>query len=193
MSRYDYRKDMDRIARDLHDGAIPEQVRTAMDGLIAVGIDELRKEGRHEQADRIEREWQGQARAWVLSAWDLGDHAPLFDWLKKLYDDMETLLSRTVMNALRLTDLRIINHALPVVLNPWSRQWDKVEWRKHFVPLAGVIAYWGTLWSCRALVDWNFLRPICGPAARLARGHMVSSLGPWLSDRIYRQLVRRSD
>lgn len=186
-SSYDAGKDVDRVAHAIESGEVAEQAQTAIDSMILTGVEELRKEGRKAEATRIMKKWR-VLRDRMLNRWALGDHRPLFLWLKRLYTSLESALGTRVMGYLHLTDIHILNHALPVVFNPHSRDWDRVEYRKHFVPLLGVLTYWTSYLGCRAAVDWAFLERICAPAARWARGYMMRSVGPRLSDGLYRRL-----
>ena len=186
---YDYRPDAKRITLSIDQGGLIEETQGAMDSLVAQGVAALRAQGQNQQADRIAREWKLHLHTWMQGGWDLGDHDPLLPWLRKTYLDMEKYLGAGLMAALYLTDIHILNHAIPIVFNPRGRDWDRAEYRKHFVPMAGVITYWGTFLGCRFATDWAFLQSICRPAANAAKWWMTSYAGASLSDRVYRQFV----
>jgi hypothetical protein len=184
---YDHRPDVERITRSIDMGGLTDEMQTAIDSLVTTGTEEMRARGAVIVADRIAGEWQRYFRRW-----DLGDHAPLIPMLRNTYLQMEKVLGKARMKKLHLTDIHIINHALPVVLNPKGRDWDRVEYRKHFVPFAGVLTYWGIYLACRYFVDQSSLVKICKPAAGAGRWWMTTSLAPRLSDRVYRQFVRNA-
>jgi len=183
--KYDPKPDVERIVRSVEQGGLAEEMQTAIESLLTAGVDEMRLRGHVAEADRITGEWQFLARRW-----DLGDHAPLVPFLRDAYLKMEKVLGKGIMKRLFLTDLYIINQALPVVMHPASNQWDRAEYRKHFVPLLSVVTYWGTYFGCRLAIDWAWLSKVCSPAASLARWWMTTSIGPKLADRVYKRFVR---
>lgn len=185
LPKYDPFPDAERVVRSIEDGGLADEVMATVDNLLVVGTEQLKLKGHTEVAEQIFTQWQFLARRW-----DLGDHAPLLPFLSNAYTKMEKFLGKGIMRSLYLTDLHIINHALPVVMNPKSRDWDRAEYKKHFVPLFSVIAYWGTYFGCRAAIDWTFLSKVCKPAAGVARWWMTKYAGPALSDRVYRFFVR---
>jgi hypothetical protein len=186
---YDSRTEAERIATAIDQGGLGEETNNALNAIIKAAIRALHRKGQHQEAERIEREWKAQSAYWAAGAWDLGDHAPLIPWLQKVYLRLEKVLGEALMRSLRLYDLHVLNHALPVVFNPSGRDWDRVEYRKHFVPLAGVVTYWGTYLGCQYVVKSPKWGRICDPAAGWARWWMEYSVGRGLSDRVYRQFV----
>jgi hypothetical protein len=186
--KYDPRPDVKRITEAIENGQLKEQALTAVDSLLITGGEELRARGESALADKLASEWQYYA--W---SWDLGDHAPIWPWLRDTYEQLTKILGERTMKRLHLTDLHILNHALPVVINPRGRDWDRAEYRKHFVPLVAVISYWGTYLGCRYVIEWTFLRKVCNPAAGAARWWMETKVGPGLSDRVYRHYVVASN
>lgn len=180
---YDYRPEVQRITRSFEAGGTVQEVQRAMDSLLSTAIAHLRARGKNKEADDIAREWL-QFRPQLANR-NLGDHDPLFPWLRKTYQILEILLGSRTMKQYRLTDLNILNFALPVVLNPAGKGWDRTEYRKHFVPLAGVTTYWSAYLGCRAIIEWELLQQICDPAATAAGWLMEKTIAPTLSDKIY--------
>ncbi len=183
--KYDPKPDVERIVRSVEDGGLAEEMQIAIESLLTKGADEMKVRGHVAEADLMSNDWQFIARRW-----DIGDHKALVPFLRNAYVKMEKFLGKSAMRRLYLTDLNIINLALPVVMNPMSNQWDRAEYRKHFVPLLSVVTYWGTYFGCRALIEWTFLSKVCNPAAGLARWWMTTSIGPKLADRVYKSFVR---
>ncbi len=186
---YDYRNDAKKIERAIDQGDLAGQTEIALDNLIATGVRALRADGKNKEADRIELEWKLHFQNTFAATWDLGDHAPIFPWLEKVYKDLEKFLGEGMMRSWSLYDLHVLNLALPVVFNPMGKDWDRAEYRKHFVPLAGVITFWGVYYGCRYVIPWQMLARICSPAAGAARWWMESSAGFRLADRVYSQFV----
>ncbi len=180
---FDYRPEVARLTRSLEMGGTIQEVQRALDSLLSTAIAHLRARGKNKEADDIALEWQ-QYRP-QLARRNLGDHDPLFPWLRRTYQVLEILLGSRTMKQYRLTDLNTLNFALPVVLNPEGKGWDRTEYRKHFVPLAGITTYWSTFLGCRAVIEWSLLQRVCGPAASAAGWLMETTIAPTLSDKVY--------
>jgi hypothetical protein len=124
---------------------------------------------------------------------DLGDHPPLWQWLADWYDKIEDKLGERLMKILRLYDLKVLNYAIPVVFQPRGDRrtsplmaWGRDEYRLHFVPYGGVVAYW-TAWGVCVGATWGagIIAFICGPVGWGAEWVTVKYIAPPVSDFVY--------
>lgn len=150
------------FGRDVKRGDLPSLTNKALDSIILRGATELKAKGHSGEAEKMLSEWENQWRGNLLSR-DLGDHAPLSQWLAEKYDMMEFILGKSVCHALRLDDIKTINYAIPVVFKCIDDV-DVAEYEKHFVPLMGVVSYWSTLIGC-TIGTWGTGFMFCGPIA----------------------------
>lgn len=174
-------QDVDSVARD------------TLDVLVAEGVEALRVEGFVADADRFESEWQNKYRTlfMAIGALGLGDHTPLSQWLATFTDALHERLGDQVFNALHFDDIETMNFALPVVFQPRGDRrntdtWDKLEYRRHFVPFSGVAAYWGSYAACQyAARTQPMLKMFCKRVAGMVKQVVELRLAPRLSDTIY--------
>lgn len=174
------------VVREIESGRMAEKADAALDRMIRLAGAKLRREGHPFEAARIEREWRNEWKGRLVTMRDLGDYAPLSQWLADWYQRLVDLLGEEVCKALHLDDINIMNFAIPVVFRPCNPQWDIVEYQKHFVPFAGVLAYWTTWAVCSGVTAGLATLLVCGPLGMAAEYLMVTRLAPGLSDRIWR-------
>jgi hypothetical protein len=141
------------VKQDLRNGRIVKRLHITLDVLIRTACKQLVVSGHSSEAQEILDGWESQWSHYVsrITPRDLGDHAPLSKWLSVIYIVLDTLLTTTVMENLHLDDIHILNYAIPVVFSPCDPEWDKREYKLHFVPFAGVVTYWAVWAGCITL------------------------------------------
>ena len=134
---------------------------------------------------------------------DLGDHAPLSQWLADWYNKLEAKLSPEIMRYTKLEDIKILNYSIPVVFHPKGYNgdsWDMVEYRNHFAgtrtkffyPMSehdgiiGVIGYW-SVWAVCVGATWGAgaITFICSPIAEVSDFAIEKYVAPPVSDWIF--------
>lgn len=143
-------------------GQLKEKTNTALDAMIRYAVWKLNQKGHTKQAKKLLTEWEGRWHS-VLLQRDLGDHRPMSKWLAEKYAMLEFTLGKDLCHMLRLDDIKTVNYTLPVVFKCVDSV-DEREYSKHFIPLCGVAAYWGSLAACTGLTfGTGFF--FCGPIA----------------------------
>jgi len=159
-----------------------ERTERALNALIETGASVLKDKGFEEDANQMRAEWFLLTRRGV-GLFDLGDHAPLNQWLAKTYAKLESKLGAKVMTFFRLDDIKIFNYAIPVVFSP--SKWSMDEYRLHFVPFSSAVAYWISRLSC-SLITTGWINWLCGTIAELPRYAVGKWIAPGLSDKIHK-------
>ena len=179
----------DSTARQLSEFNLGPVTRLALDLVVEEAAITMEREGYSADAETIRRRWR-EAQEFV-SLLGLGDHTPLNDTLASIYDMLESRLGRERLEGTILHDIHVMNFAIPVVFQPTGDRrnhdtWDRMEYRTHFTPFAGVVTYWGAYAACtQAVAETPFLKVICKPLSRVAKRIMMERLAPGISDRIY--------
>lgn len=187
-----HRAARDETVRTVHDFQKPDlsrRTQKALNGLVFVGTNELKKRGFGRAADQWKSQWEENFVNYFenVDLLGLGDHAPLNKWLTGFYRDLEAKLGRTICEALYLTDILVFNYAIPVVFHPLGLKgdtWSIVEYRKHFVPFAAATAYWAAQIGCLFVTDM-LGSVMCSFAAVIPRYAMQDVLAAPLSDFVY--------
>lgn len=175
----------------------------ALDHIMERAARELKKRGHHDLADEATATWNFHYRGFLTrmvgEGRDIGDHAPLFDWLKSFYLKVELVLGREVCKSLHISDLHTLNHGIPVVFKPCSFPMDsvpltrKMEYQQHFNGDFAPQGFYGVL---PVLVYWVIDIPcmvgtaglaalLCGPAASVGEYLTYRTIGPKISNRIF--------
>lgn len=129
---------------------------------------------------------------------DLGDHAPLFDWLEDFLIKMAAKYGDIILKLPLVQDIRTLNFAIPVAFAPkgaWRlhmdsiNQADRIEYRKHFIPFANITTYYVSYYGCLYVVreqglDDNF-KKLCKKAAEKLKFVMGRHIAPQVSDWLY--------
>lgn len=142
---------------DLKNGRLAKRTDTALDALIRLAAYKLKRIGEHKKANQLLKEWEQQWSGEIvrLHARGIGDHKPMSEWLAKQYTMLEFLIGKAACQALRLTDIHVINFALPVVISCVDNV-SEDEFYAHFVEdvlggykgLGPVVSYWVSFFSC---------------------------------------------
>lgn len=164
----------------------------ALNAIVARGVAELRKHGHEADAAAYEQDWNVNFSNYLTGthAMDLGDHAPLSQWLADFYVKLEAKLGEWIMKQTNLVDIKVFNFGIPVTLQPKGDRrngdtWDIDEYRLHFVPTSAATMYWVVKQACKAAgVEIPF---VCGIVAGLFKTAMTKYIGPKLSDIVYKK------
>ena len=181
-------KDFSHIAHDVFGLAVQEMAQ------------DLRDRGDDEMANGLLDQWNQTQNAFFVSMKDLGDHAPLFQWLDDFFKKLEAKYGSIVMNLPYVKDLITLNFAIPVTFKPhgtWqvSGVDSRIEYRKHFIPFANIVTYYGSLYGCKYVMAKHGLSQIggklCPKAADKLKFEMGRYIAPPISDWVFRQANRQ--
>lgn len=171
------------VAIGLSNMQIRVQVQKALDVLVRTAVLAVAERGETAQAQEIERQWLTMGPTLLDYTERLGDHRPLNAWLATTYRTLEIILGPTNMQAMHLDDINVVNYALPVVVAP-HQNWGEAEYGRHFIPLAGVVAFWASYGACMYEVS---LPPFCSRLSGALKGGMIGNVAPQLSIYVYRK------
>lgn len=164
----------------------------ALKSIFKIAVVELRHRKDKELADKIEREWRqfdGYLIDIVVMNRDIGWFKPLVEWLAITYEAIEASIGYEAARALRISDIKTINHAIVVVFRPCYFGFPEFE--KHFVHdsryrgLAPVITYWSTALACTAALHGAGYFFVCSPTAVLIERIVDKRVAPRLAPKLY--------
>lgn len=197
------------FVRALLEGNYLEVTRQAFDHAVKDLADQLENDyHKVAEAQELRQEWGNDggvsqfmmAFAMKLGYDDLGDHAPLFVWLEQYFVKLEDKYGGLISKIGIIATVRQMNFALPVVFTPASHRWqlkgqdNRIEYRKHFIPFANLVTYYGSLIACNVVTvksgHAEFKR-FCKPAAEKLQFAMGRYIAPKVSDFIYNLANRR--
>jgi len=160
----------------------------ALDVMIKLATRRLDQRGHRREAARIRFDWGDTYRAMLpalVLAEGLGDHAPLSQWLADLHDQLEELLGERMMKLLHLDDIKVVNYAVPVVLNLdvlGGDQVDVVEYELHWTPWCSVVSFWAVWTACTVTTSGLLSFVVCSPAGMAAEHVVAKWIAPPLAD-----------
>lgn len=173
----------------IESGYFEELTHRALGFAIDHAANVLEKHGEVHFAQKIRDDWNDYASHVSNSDFlDIGDYEPLSQWLATIYKKLESVVGQEVLKKSYLSDIYVFNYGTPVVFQPSgdSRNedtWDKDEYRLHFIPFSGAVAYWALRGTCQfVLKEPGF---ICKQAAKGFRVAMVKYIAPKVSDKVY--------
>ena len=175
---------------DLRSDQLAKRTQIALNALVENGVYHLARKGYRSESEKLRQEWQNNFSSYFLNEWtvyNLGDHAPLSQWLNRFYKKLEARLGRQLCEFLSLDDIQVFNYSIPVVFHPRGSHkdtWSKEEYRLHFVPFAAATIYWSTRLSC-SIVFSMAISNICSFFAIIPRYATRDIFAPPLSDFIY--------
>jgi hypothetical protein len=172
--------------------------QTGMNVMVARGISFLREVGENTLADQFESEWNNQFSDYLIiqhfNGFELGDHDPLSPWLANFYVTLWDKTGGMIRAVQLIQDINTLNYAMGVVLRP-NGKWrtasvdaDRIEYRKHFIPMADIITYWSTLELCKYYVKTKSLGSmgnLCGDGATELEKLMGQHVAPDASDWVF--------
>lgn len=193
-----------QIRAEIEDGrmdTLAKKTDEAIENLVNRGIERLEEAGDREAAHFYRfiyrTEYSGYVTRMVAhGGYDIGDHAPLSQWLADFYNRLELILGIAVCKSLHLSDIKTINHSLPIVFKPCSFPMDSVggeridEYRRHFnagevyYGLIPVVAYWLVDAPCMLFTS-GIAAFLCGPIAGGVEYAVSITVGPKLSDWVF--------
>lgn len=193
--RYANKESVSQIRREVRTGGLPALAARAdetLDAALKLAVVKLREKDAGALASRIESEWnttyKGMLTFRVGLYGDIGDHAPLIQWIEDIYDALEKALTLEFCLASHLADIKSLNLCIPIVFSPQTFPLDgvktprKYEYRAHFAKglvyygLFPVVVYWA--------VNAGSGNPFIAMASEWFAGNVV---GPPLSDWIFNQ------
>lgn len=167
--------------------------------ILKIAVRNLKRRGYWSTANELERDWarfDGKLIELVelnrgeIGARNIGDFEPLIEWLSEAYEKIESKLGYQLCVALRLSDLKTINHGLVVVFRPCHFGYD--EFFKHFATndpkyrsLFPVVSYWTTVIGCSIGTYGIGYFFICSPAGMLVEFIVDKKVAPWLAPKLY--------
>lgn len=183
-------RELRTVRIDLVQGNLPKRTDQAIDALIKVAVVNLRARGHDHEADEIEGAYFDRFEGFLeihaagRGFLDIGDHRPLSEWLAGVTELLRLLLGDFVMKQTHLDDLRILNYAIPVVFDACNKEWDRAEYKRHFVPLSGVLAYWSLWVACKVAGGWS-IPMTCSAIGSLGENIMVYIFAGPISDAVF--------
>jgi hypothetical protein len=176
------------IVADFQSGVVAGAAQNGLNVMVARGIAILREIGETKQADQFESEWNNQFSHYLISH-ELGDHDPLSPWLANYYNVLSAKTDGVIKGVQLIQDINTMNYALGVVLRPhgaWrtNTDYDRIEYRKHFIPMADIITYWTSLELCKHYVK-GMGKQFCGKGATELETLMGRYVAPEVSDYVW--------
>ena len=169
----------------------------SMDGAVQLLAEQIRTEYKDaKMAQKVLQAWKAdEANFFMLSLNDLGDHAPLLPQLEDALNQFADKYGTIIFSLPIVQDIRTLNFAIPVVFHPkgdWqSAEYDnRIEYRKHFIPFANIVTYYGVLIACNYYTSQSpqpDLKKICKPAAEKLKFVMGRYIAAPISDWIFKQ------
>lgn len=157
----------------------------------------LREKGHSEFAHRTENEWMfysHQLELGSIGMLDLGDHRPLSEWLGWFYRELESLLGRSLCTFFHLDDIKAFNYGYIVTFHPEGdpitrEVWDKIEYKKHFVPFVTASFYWSAYIACALAAPFpgSFA---CSMGLQFPRYVIKHWVAPPVAGQVYTQTIR---
>lgn len=176
-----------QLRRDLENGRILDRTDKALDNLIITAVGELKKRGFQSLALSIESDWNSRYRGFVYEmVFDnrpIGDH-PGITWMLSVHEKIEGALGETLCKALRLHDIYILAHTIPVVIRCIDNV-DALEYTLHFIPFCGIIGYWISYGVCVGATLGSGVAFACGLIGMGVEMVVVRFVAPPLSPKAF--------
>lgn len=177
--------------KDLED--LADASHHALSNIVGVASYELSRRGHFETAQMVEAIWRHTEIRFhdaVLLQRDIGWYEPISDALALIYDLTEQKLGYDLCHALRLDDIKTINHGLVVAFRPCFYGFE--EYFKHLVEdpkyrgLLPVLSYWTIVIGC-SYATYGIGYPfICSPTAYVVERIVRKRVAPKAVNQIYK-------
>lgn len=173
-------------------GAIAYTTNAAITAIIEVSTAHLQRIGRKDLALQLKKEWRkldGRLIDLVVFGRDIGWYKPLIEWLSLTYETIELAIGYEAALAIRLSDLKTINHGIIVVFRPCY--FGENEFKKHFIHdkkyrgFAPVITYWTAAIACTAALHGAGYYFVCSPGAMVLERVMDKKIAPKVAPKLY--------
>lgn len=164
----------------------------SISNIVKLGAYKLRKKNDQYTARQIEVIWKhydGMLIDLALGTRDIGWYEPISDGLALIYDLMEQQLGFEVCHALRLDDIKTINHGLRVAFRPCYYGYD--EYFKHLAKdpkyraLLPVLSYWTVVIGCSYATYGIGYVIICSPAGYIIEKVVENRIAPKATKKLY--------
>lgn len=172
---------------------VAERTDRTLRGIMFIAVKNLKRRGFTQEANELSREWKRHENTLQILVMkpnrDIGDFKPLSEFLAKAYDKLEEKLGLEICRALRLSDIKTLNYAIPVVFAPCKH--NELQFDLHlchdskYRGLLPVVAYWTTSITCSVATFGAGYFFVCSPIAMLVELGMDRVACPWLSPRLY--------
>jgi len=166
---------------------------TAIRNIVKLSARQLRKNGDHYTAKQVEaiwREYDGMLIDLAFNTRDIGWFEPISDALSLIYELTEAKLGFDVCHALRLDDIKTINHGLRVAFRPCYYGYD--EYFKHMAKdpkyraLLPVLSYWTIVIGCSYATYGIGYVVICSPAGYIIEKVVENRVAPKATEKLYK-------
>lgn len=172
----------------------------ALDALVTRAIGQLNDAHEFAAASQYQTEWALKFRGFIVRSMqtrDIGDHAPLIQWLADFYDFVEGVIGVQVAKATHISDIKTFNFCIPIVFHPKTFPMDLVtgtredEYVRHcnkgdvYYGLLPVITYWVVDIGCDIATHGTGVIWACGTIATVAELAMADLFGSPLCQFIY--------
>lgn len=178
--------------------AIKQYADSAVNGALDIAMTELRRKGFNHLAEEIFSEWNyTYGRSMFLSTYNIGDHKPVLQFLADIYEKIEAALTRPICIKLHISDIKSLNHGIPVAIHPCTFPMDAVlgdrsiEYARHlnggpqsddaYYGVLPVCVYWAVRIGCSAA---GVSAIVCPIAADIGE-RIMNLAGVWIANRIY--------
>lgn len=187
----------DQFVTALQKKDFTEMTHQSMESAVSILANDLRTTFKDQaMAAKLEKAWNNdEGNFYLVGITDLGDHAPLLPQIEDVLKQLSEKYGTIVMTLPVVTDIRTLNFAIPVVFHPRGEWQDpsidnRIEYRKHFIPFANIVTYYGALLACNyfaARSEQPDLKKLCKPAAEKLQFAMGRYIAPPMSDWIFNQ------
>jgi hypothetical protein len=193
---------------DLASGYLEKLAKKNLNVLVAEGCDRLRQVGETKLAAQLQSEWSSQVSTALderisvysltgdVGTLELGDFDPLNAWLENFYNSLYYKTRGMVKGIRVIHDVYLMNYALAVVLRPqgsWRlhTDYDRIEYRKHFIPFANTVTFWASEKTCEYYMPQY--KKYCGNVAGYLEKFMGKHVAPHISDRVFSMVKGKDD
>ncbi len=187
----------DQFITALQNKDFTEMTQKSMGNAVGVLADNIRNEYEDEgMASELEEIWAQDEVAFYSLGWrDLGDHSPLIPKIEEFLKTMADKYGTVIYSLPVVDDIRTLNFAIPVVFHPkgaWQTKDvdNRIEYRKHFIPFANIVTFYGSLLACNYYAQKSGqpeMKKVCQPAAEKLKFAMGRYVAPQMSDWIFAQ------
>jgi hypothetical protein len=180
---------------DLAEGLVQKVAKRSLDNMVAEGCNRLRAVGEIDLAAQYEQEWKNQISVVLdsnLSTFELGDFNPISPWLDNFYNTLYRKTRGIVKGIRVIHDIYLMNYALNVVFKPngeWRQHtaYDRIEYRKHFIPFADIATYWISLKVCQRYLQQY--QKYCSNGAGYLERFTGKYVFPRISDQVFAMAI----
>lgn len=189
-------KRADRIAREIYEDkmvVLARKTDRSLAAIIDIGTRNLRLRGYKKEATELQSGYYKLThfveKTVLKGVRDIGDFEPLSKYLAVAYEVLEYKLGYQICYTLRLTDIKSLNYAIPVVFHPCK--FGLSEFELHFVHdikyrgLLPVVSYWTTVITCSIATFGAGYFFVCSPLAMGVEFAMDRWVAPALAPKIY--------